>query len=300
MDGLLIVDKPVGPSSHDVVVRVRRALREKRIGHTGTLDPMASGILALVLGRATRLAKYLSGDDKTYEAEIRLGFATDTYDAKGSKTGVEYSGPWPGAAAIDSALDAFRGPFQQQPPLFSAKMIDGTRSYKLARSASAGAATLPAPAEVATHSVELLDAKADRVRLRVCCTAGFYVRSLAHDLGVRLGTGGHLTSLRRTAAGSFTLAQAVDADLIDRHPEQAGAAIIPMADMLPRLATAVLNERGEERVTHGRDLGPGDVRDRRPGDPGAGRSVRLIAGDGALLAIAEERAGILHPSVVLR
>jgi tRNA pseudouridine55 synthase len=323
LDGLLIVDKPAGPSSHDIVVRVRRSLREKRIGHTGTLDPMASGILALVLGRATRLARYLSADDKTYEGEIRLGVSTDTYDAKGAETGPLYEGALPDACAIDRALDPFRGTFMQQPPSFSAKMIDGTRSYKLARKAGgdkAGAgkpgahiATMPAPAQVTARAIELLGVDGDRVRLRVECSTGFYIRSLAHDLGQALGTGAHLTSLRRTAAGSFTLAQSVPADLVDRRPEEAAAAVIPLAAMLPGLAAAVLSESGEHRVAHGRDLGPADVLERRPSVSAVrserveGRSqslrsgVRLIDREGHLLGIAEEggASGFLHPSVVL-
>lgn len=316
MDGLLIVDKPVGPSSHDVVVRVRRALREKRIGHTGTLDPLASGILALVLGRATRLAKYLSGDDKTYEADIRLGVATTTYDAKGAATAAAYSGEWPDRVTIDRALDEFRGTFAQQPPPYSAKMIDGKRSYTLARKATAETLTMPALAEVATRTIDLVEVAGDRIRMRVECSAGFYIRSLAHDLGVRLGTGAHLTGLRRTAAGDFTLAQAVPADLVERHPEQAAAAVIPLAAMLPGLAIAFLNESGEQRVAHGRDLGPADVTERRP-STGSGRperadgraslstggraGIRLVDRQGRLLGIAEEgaRSGLLHPSVVL-
>src|SRR5438128_3508871 len=125
MDGLLIVDKPAGPTSHDVVARVRRRLRERRVGHTGTLDPAASGVLPLVLGRATRLARFLSASDKTYEAEIRLGAATDTYDALGVVSGPMHQGPWPAREQIERALDAFRGSFLQSPPAFSAKKIGG-------------------------------------------------------------------------------------------------------------------------------------------------------------------------------
>ena len=135
MDGLLIVDKPSGPTSHDVVARLRRALREKRIGHTGTLDPMATGVLLLVVGKATRLAKFLSASDKSYDAVVRFGFATDTADAQGRPLGAGQRAPMPSREAIDAALDAFRGTFMQQPPAFSAKKIDGQRSYKLARAA---------------------------------------------------------------------------------------------------------------------------------------------------------------------
>ena len=136
MDGLLIVDKPAGPTSHDVVARVRRALGVRRIGHTGTLDPAATGVLPLVLGRATRLARFLSASDKAYEAVVHLGVATDTNDAEGAAAGPSYQGPLPSREVIDRALDAFRGTFLQQPPAYSAKKIDGQRSYRLARAAS--------------------------------------------------------------------------------------------------------------------------------------------------------------------
>src|SRR5688572_13593351 len=133
MDGLLIIDKPSGPTSHDVVARVRRALGERRIGHTGTLDPAATGVLPLVLGRATRLARFLSASDKSYEAVVRLGVGTDTQDAAGAPSGPSYRGALPSREAIDRALDAFRGTFVQQPPAYSAKKIAGHRSYKIAR-----------------------------------------------------------------------------------------------------------------------------------------------------------------------
>src|SRR3954447_478494 len=133
MDGLLIIDKPAGPTSHDIVSRMRRVLREKRIGHTGTLDPAATGVLLLVLGRATRLAQFLSASDKAYEAVVRLGFATDTADAMGEPAGPIWTGPLPSREAIEAALENFRGTFLQQPPAFSAKKIDGKRSHALAR-----------------------------------------------------------------------------------------------------------------------------------------------------------------------
>ena len=141
MDGLLVIDKPVGPTSHDVVARARRVLRERRIGHTGTLDPMASGVLPLVVGRATRLARFFDRDLKRYEAEIRLGVETDTYDAAGRPTRPPYEGPLPERDAVERALDAFRGTFLQQPPPYSAKKIAGRRSYSLARAARHAAAT---------------------------------------------------------------------------------------------------------------------------------------------------------------
>ena len=178
MDGLLIVDKPSGPTSHDVVARLRRVLREKRIGHTGTLDPMATGVLVLVVGKATRLAKFLSASDKSYDAIVRFGFATDTHDAQGRPVGPVIEGAAPAREAIDAALDAFRGTFMQQPPAFSAKKVDGHRSYKLARSTrqershTATSSTfpappaLPAPTTVTTHRIEILRVDADTVALR--------------------------------------------------------------------------------------------------------------------------------------
>src|SRR5437667_4675740 len=198
MDGLLIIDKPKGPTSHDVVARVRRAIGERRVGHTGTLDPAASGVLPLVIGRATRLARFLSAGDKCYEAVIRLGFSTDTGDATGTPLSTAPRGPMPSRADIDSALDAFRGTFMQQPPAYSAKKVDGTRSYRLARRSKrqsprvSARPALPAAVQVATRATDIVSVEDGTLTLRVSCSAGFYVRSLAHDLGERLGTGGHL------------------------------------------------------------------------------------------------------------
>ena len=144
MDGLLVIDKPAGPTSHDVVARVRRLLGERRVGHTGTLDPMATGVLPIVVGRATRLARFLSAATKRYEAVIRLGIDTDSYDATGVPVGAPYEGPWPARAAVERALDTFRGTYAQQPPAFSAKKIAGQRSYHLARKRSRIAASQPA------------------------------------------------------------------------------------------------------------------------------------------------------------
>ncbi len=303
MDGLLVVDKPTGPTSHDVVARVRRALRERRIGHTGTLDPAATGVLTLVLGRATRLATFLSGSNKSYEAVVRLGFSTDTADAQGRVLGASVTA-LPGREAIDAALDAFRGTFLQQPPAFSAKKVDGKRSHKLARarrrsdSDSTSISTLPAPATVTAHAITIVSVDGDRVTLTVDCSAGFYIRSLAHDLGERLGVGGHLVSLRRTRSGDFSLADAIDLDTTERQPQAAAARVIPLAGMLPGLAPVVLTPDGVHKALHGRELGPLDcasgfgVRD---------PLYRLLDEAGALIAIARpsSRPQILHPSVVL-
>ena len=318
MDGLIVIDKPSGPTSHDVVARMRRALGERRVGHTGTLDPSATGVLPLVLGRATRLARFLSARDKRYEAVIRLGLATDTYDAQGEPSGSPYDGPWPSHAEIDRALDAFRGTFLQQPPAFSAKKIEGKRSYLIARRGTTsarhlsftGGGALPAPVIVTARTIDILSVEGDRVTLLIDCSAGFYVRSLAHDLGDRLGIGAHLMTLRRTRSGDLTLAGAVPLDVAERDRDAARAALIPLDRMLPGLLAVVLTDAGARRLAHGRDLGSGDIAEgvRPVSEPhGVGletavlQCVRLMTEGGHLLGIAEPTGtpGLLHPSVVL-
>ncbi len=354
MDGLLVVDKPQGPTSHDVVARMRRVLREKAIGHTGTLDPMATGVLLLVLGKATRLAKFLTASDKSYDAVVRLGFATDTADALGQAIGPISESPMPSRGEIDAALDAFRGTFMQRPPAFSAKKIDGQRSYKLARKRAAdarlkpsrydgpdprdlldprdlpdpsdlpdppdlpdprdlpGPPALPAPASVTAHAIRIVSVDGDQVTLGLDCSAGFYVRSLAHDLGERLGIGGHLAALRRTRTGGFGLDHAITLDAAERDPAGAAATVVPLAGMLSNVAAIVLTASGVERVTHGRDIDP---RDRSMTEPSALSPepsfqpsvvtphpiVRLLDPGGNLIAIGRPvgAGGLLHPSVVL-
>ena len=219
MDGLLVIDKPPGPTSHDVVARMRRVLGERRIGHTGTLDPAASGVLPLVLGRATRLARFMSGSRKRYEAVVSFGQATDTYDAEGLPVG-ERSLAIPSRTQIESALDTFRGTFEQQPPAFSAKKIAGRRSYESARAARVkpqpAGPGLPVPVSVTVHDLAIVALAGDQLTLSIECSAGFYVRSLAHDLGVRLGVGAHLAALRRTASAGLTLDVAITLDVAER------------------------------------------------------------------------------------
>lgn len=320
MDGLLIVDKPSGPTSHDVVFRARRALREKRIGHTGTLDPLASGVLPLVVGRATRLARFLSGD-KTYITEVRLGQDTDTGDVQGQPCGPVFDGPWPDAGAVDAALTPFRGTFLQQPPAFSAKKIAGRRSYELARKARTGASVdvaedareaadvppLPDPVSVTAHAVEVLGVDGPCVRLRVRCSAGFYIRSLAVDLGRALGTGAHLTMLRRTGAAGFGEDVAIPLETLqsDDGPTLAAARMVSMADMLRGMPTVVLTAAGMDRVRVGRVIGPADST-ARPTDAELAvvpvdAPVRLLDPAGTLVAVATHTAdpGFFHPSVVL-
>lgn len=309
MDGLLIVDKPSGPTSHDVVARVRRVLGERRIGHTGTLDPAATGVLPLVIGKATRLARFLSASEKTYDAVVRLGFATDTGDADGTAVGLRHDGPLPSLEEIKRALVGFRGTYQQQAPTFSAKKIGGRRSYRLARAGGSDTGPTPAAATVTASAVDIVSLDGDRLTLTITCSAGFYVRSLARDLGERLGVGAHLAALRRTHSGEFTRADAVPLETVEREPSVAARRVIPLARMLTNLSSVVLTAEGVRRATQGRDLGAGDTeKGVRPLFDGVSEKgpypffIRLLDPEGDLVGIAERatRPGLLHPFVVLR
>ena len=296
MNGLLVVDKPAGPTSHDVVGRVRRAIGVRRIGHTGTLDPLATGVLPLVIGRATRLAQFLVSDEKAYEADIRFGRSTPTYDA----ASLDPTGATPAVsvdpARLQAALDGFRGTFLQSPPPFSAKKIEGTRAYALARR---GEDVALRPVPVSVHHIAILASTPESVRIEVVCSSGFYVRTLAHDIGERLGCGAYLERLRRTRAGAFGLADAVTLERIEAEGAGAVRHVIGLDRLLPSLPTVVLTQTGVRRATHGNSVGPGDLAGAPPAVEPAGR-VRLLDPAGALLAIAEpEPGGFLHPVVVL-
>jgi tRNA pseudouridine55 synthase len=294
---VLVVDKPEGPTSHDVVALVRRALGQREVGHTGTLDPMATGVLALVLGRATRLAQFLAGGVKRYEAAIRLGVDTDTWD----RTGAVIPAPageanLPSGDAVRRELAAMRGEQEQRPPPFSAKRVGGTRAYDLAR---AGRAVVIRPARVALHEVEVVKAAPPLVEVRLSCSAGYYVRALAHDLGQRLGCGGCLERLRRLASGPFDLSRAVPLASVAADPGAASAAVVPVEELFPDLPVAVLTEEGARRASHGNDVGPAEC---RVFPAAAGGTVRLLEPGGRLLALAGPGRvpGTLHPAVVLK
>jgi tRNA pseudouridine55 synthase len=265
-------------------------------------------VLALVLGRATRLAQFLTASDKAYEASVRLGTRTSTGDAQGSPEGPTYRGPWPSRDAVDQALDAFRGTFLQQPPAVSAKKIAGKRSYALARAAARDATgqpappTLPTPTTVTVHRLEVVSVDEDLVTLNLACSAGFYVRSLAQDLGDRLGTGAHLETLCRTRSGEFRLDEAVTLEAIESDPGDTLGLIIPLRALLTRFPSVVLTSDGVERALHGQELRP---QDSAIGDFGLRIAdyglVRMLDSSGELLGIAEpsRTSGLLHPSVVL-
>ena len=294
MDGVLVVDKPSGITSHDVVASARRALGESRIGHTGTLDPLATGVLPLAIGRATRLAQFLTASDKQYLATIQLGLTTDTYDVTGRElTRVDAA---PSREAVQAALDGLRGNYLQAPPPYSAKRVAGKRAYDLAR---AERPVQPPAVPVLVRRLELVDLSGPTATVDVTCSAGFYVRSLAFDLGQRLGVGGCLQALRRTRSGEFALDDAVTLGVLAGEPAIAARRVLPMERLLPRLPAVTVTAEGEKRVSHGRVVEPAHVAEGLPS--GAAEWVRVIGPSGMLLALARpgKPAGALHPSVVL-
>ncbi len=290
LSGVLVVDKPSGITSHDVVSRARRCLKTRRVGHLGTLDPLATGVLPLVVGRATRLASLLAEGDKVYDAAIRLGLVTDTYDVTGTPTAVE-SATSPQEvtrAALDVHLAQFLGTRGQRPPAYSAKKIQGVRAYTLARQKQVK--TL-APVEVTLRSIEVHSMVDGRISCRIACAPGFYVRSLAHDLGESLGCGGCLEALRREKSGDFGLYHAVTLDALEQDPTSIAQCLVPLSGLLPRLPHVVVTERGMQRVRHGNTLGPDDFFVPDPDSAeavpeiAAGNSVKVLAPDGDLVAI---------------
>jgi tRNA pseudouridine55 synthase len=306
-DGILVVDKPAGPTSHDVVDRVRRAIGVRRIGHTGTLDPFATGVLPLVVGRATRLAQFLTATDKAYDATIRLGIATDTYDITGRLAGAAAGEPEavraPGAAlpdraAVEQALAAFVGTYSQAPPPFSAKKIDGVRAYVRARQ---GMPVDPKPVVVSAYELALESAEAGVIRVRIRCSAGFYVRALAHALGERLGIGAHLEALRRTGSGGFDIGQAIALECLEREGPAAARRLLPLSGALPHLPAVTLTESGVRHAIHGMALSGNDFLAPAAPSWAAPGPVRLVGPDGRLVAIAKRSgaADVLHPFVVI-
>jgi tRNA pseudouridine55 synthase len=283
-DGLLLVDKPAGVTSHDVVNVARRALREKRIGHGGTLDPFATGLLVLLLGRATRLLPHLAGDPKVYEATVRFGAETDTEDAGG--TVIREAG-LPTADALVAGVLRLTGEVDQVPPAYSAKRVDGRRAYDLAR---AGVRVDLPPVRVRVDRWEFLDVRLDgggagECDVRITCGGGTYVRSLARDLGRLVGSAAHLTALRRTGSGCFFVADAVSLDALGRGDVRPR----PALDAVPDFPVQQLDVRDLRRVTSGNEV-PASV----DGAWGA-----LIDQGGALVAIAERRGDRWQPRVVL-
>jgi tRNA pseudouridine55 synthase len=304
-DGVLVVDKHEGPTSHDVVAVARRALGVSRIGHTGTLDPMATGVLPLVIGRATRLAQYLAASRKTYEAAIRFGITTDTYDRSG--TVVARFDRRPSRTELETALGSFTGSFTQAPPAFSAKNIAGTRAYDRARQHGA-AAVQPRPVAVRVDRLEILSFDGEVARVVVEAAAGFYVRSLAHDLGTALGSGGVLDALRRTRSGDFTLEGSTGYDeLVGLGRDVLIGRLVPFDRLLSDRPAVTLDARSVDRVRHGLDVGPfalDTVLERATGGARhletADGLLRLLDAEGHLVALGKAAGtpGFLHAPVV--
>lgn len=280
---------------------MRRVSGERSIGHAGTLDPRATGLLVLMLGNATRIATLLTGHDKSYDATIRFGFATTTDDAAGEalgQCGNEALRQWTDVSDADirAALDATVGAFEQLPPRYSAKMVDGKRAYNLARQDK------PIDlkrASVALHGWEWLGRDGDRLHIRVTVSAGFYVRSLARDLGEALGCPAHLDALRRTRSGPFDVARAVPLAEAERLGPEVVAHLVPMAEALPDLPRVVVSEAGLVRVRHGNPIGPQLVEGPWVQAQDTLRKIRILDRDGALIALADLRGGLLQPSTVL-
>ena len=297
MDGILVVDKPRGLTSHDVVAAARRTLGERRVGHTGTLDPLATGVLPLALGRATRLVRFLTASDKDYDATICFGVTTDSYDVTGRET--SRTDAVPSRDSVEQAVESLRGHYPQMPPAYSAKKVAGRRAYDLARRDEAVVlSTVP----VHVARAELVDLSGARAGVVVTCSAGFYVRSYAHALGQLVGMGACLEALRRTRSGEFGLDVAVPIeDLCD--PQRVRTRFIPLERLLPRVPAVRVTAPGRAAVSHGREVRAGDYEPLcdTPPLPGADQWVRMLDESGALVAMATRglSPNSLHPAVVL-
>jgi tRNA pseudouridine55 synthase len=314
MTGALIIDKPAGITSHDVVARVRKILGERRVGHTGTLDPFATGVLVVLVGRATRLAQFLSGAEKEYEAVIRLGYATDTGDATGKRIDggtnittetqrhTEVHGE-----EIGAALASLRGEIEQTPPMYSAKKIAGKKLYELARR---GEEVERRPVRVTVKKFEaqtrgssLLKHNEDGtcdLAVRVVCSAGTYVRSLAEAVGERLGAGAHLFELRRTRAGEFKIEDAISLERLSELSQSCTVeqALISADAALVHLPAVQLESDDLSRVQQGIDL---RVEDPEASRWSEGQRVRMRSANGDLIAVGtyDEGRQLLHPSIVI-
>jgi tRNA pseudouridine55 synthase len=291
VDAILIVDKPAGMTSHDVVARVRRIVSEKSVGHLGTLDPMATGVLPLVLGRFTRLAQFYNEADKHYEGMIRFGWATDTYDAEGLPAGpkqpVEIS-----LQQVQDAAGEFIGEISQFPPPFSAKKIAGIPAHRLARK---GQPVELKPKQVEIKELEFYECGGQTVCFRAWVSSGTYLRSLAHDLGKKLGVGGHLARLKRTAVREFTIDEAHSLEQLEQAQatKTLDALFLHPRLVLPEFPAVVASPESAARIRHGGAVNLPEF--------SKASIVRVFAGQRELLAIARRVAGTLfQPKVVLQ
>lgn len=310
MDGILVIDKPEGFTSHDVVARVRRALKEKRVGHTGTLDPFATGVLVILVGQATRLAQFLSGANKEYEGVIRFGFATDTGDSTGAikletksvLSSKEFAKLWD-ALTIENALAPLRGKIGQIPPMYSAKKVKGKKLYELARK---GEEVERAMVEVVIHELEKKETEGANLlhdadgtcdmAIRVVCSAGTYIRTLAESIGEQLGVAAHLKSLRRTRAGNFEIKTARTLAELDQFIGSGGDIntwITPMRAALSAMPATTLEDETARRVSHGATVPVADALQDGEMVQMCDRSNKLIA-----IGVYDMLQKALHPRVV--
>jgi tRNA pseudouridine55 synthase len=294
VNGLLVIDKPGGMTSHDVVNRLRRITDEQSIGHLGTLDPMATGVLPLLMGKFTRLAQYFSAAEKSYEGSIRFGFATDTYDAEGEPGGPDH---WPDAAAtmtverVRAAAGRFRGEMEQMPPQFSAKKVDGQPAYKLARE---GKPVQLKPARVRIDALVIHALEGPEAGFTIDISSGGYVRAVAHELGRDLGCGAHLSRLRRTRAGAFALADAHTLDELEALAGNAealdGLCIHPRA-LLPEMPAVTGDGQALGRLRNGAQANLPEF--------STAPLVKVFAGPRELVGIARRVAGTLFQPVLV-
>ncbi|HVW85498.1 MAG TPA: tRNA pseudouridine(55) synthase TruB [Bryobacteraceae bacterium] len=293
LDGIIVVNKPAGWTSHDVVNKMRGIAGTRRVGHLGTLDPLATGVLPVMIGQATRLARFWEDAEKTYEAVIRFGFATSTYDREGEPTSPAGE-PELSLEQLELCLAPMRGEIQQTPPPISAKKIGGVPAYKLARK------NIPvelAPVRVCLYELSLLGIEGDRARLRVRCSRGTYVRTIAHELGLALGCGAHLDQLVRTASGPFGIHQAFTLEKLQelKYEGRLEEALVKPADLLPQFPPVFVDDLTVRQIRQGRDFSVSPFR------VNAGTEhVKAIGPDGALIAIGKiALPHIYHPVVVL-
>jgi tRNA pseudouridine55 synthase len=290
LNGLLVIDKPGGMTSHDVVNRLRRLTAEKSIGHLGTLDPMATGVLPLLLGKYTRLAQYFSSAEKSYTGTIRFGFATDTYDAEGQAAGPELI-PVLALERVREAAARFLGETEQMPPPYSAKKIAGTPAYKLARE---GKPVELKAAKVRITNLEIVALDGQEAAFAMSISAGGYVRSVAHEMGQALGCGAHLSSLRRTQAGVFTIDEAhslTELEEVAGSPEAIESLCIHPRNLLPEMPSVTGDSHALGRLRNGAQANLPEFSN--------AQMVKVFAGQRELMAIAKRVAGTLFQPLVV-
>lgn len=293
MNGVIVIDKPEDWTSHDVVAKMRRIARTKKVGHLGTLDPIATGVLPLVIERATRLAQFYTRSDKVYEGVVRFGWSTASYDRAGEPTSEKLEVTIT-AEQLEAALAPFRGEFAQRPPAVSAKKVDGKRSYDLARE---GKAMELEPVVIQVYELTVLALAGHEATLRVHCSGGTYMRSIAHDVGQLLGCGAHLTALRRISSGEFTLAHSRTLQQLEdlAQDDRLAEAMIPAADLLPAFPNVFVDDVTVGHIRNGRNFPASPF---RAGPPS--KFVKAVSRAGELIAIGEVvLPNLYHPVVVI-